>query len=465
MRKIIYLFVLVGVLWSCDKDEYLDIKPYGVIVPDAVEDFRLLMDSRNGNVYGGSGGWVNIYDIDRAMTDDIKILDGMYEDYQNTNGRKYYDAIVWAENFGNDNEVDDIWLYIYNHIQQSHLYIEKLEDPDTDGSEADKQQLIAELKVHRAFAYFAAVNLYSKQYDAATAASDLGVPIRTSSVMSEQTPRESVQAVYDHIIQDLNEALASNALESTFPEKNWQATQAGAYAVQAKVYLQMGNYEAALTAANNCLALKSNLIDYNTLGSMPPNYLNEEMIFLKDHGGSSMWTDYYVSDELLAMYDAEDIRPNVRFSSDWRTGETIFEEGSYGNELSYIGPSVGEMYLISAECEARVGSFENAIDHLNTLRVNRYTTGNYVVLTTTDLPDAATTLAFVKDERRRELADKGVRLFDLKRYNALDNANITLTRVINGEVAATLEPNNNRWIVPIARYTITKAPEIEQSPR
>ena len=465
MRRLIYLLVILGVFASCDRDELLDVKPYGVIIPETTDDVRLMMDQRTGSVWSGSGGWVSAYDIDRALTDDIKIPDGMYEDFRNQNGRKYYDAIVWAEDFGDLDEVDDIWLYLYNTVQVSILLIEKLEGGEISGPDAEKQQLIAELKVHRAFAYFALVNLYSKQYDAGSAASDLGVPIRTSSVMSGETPRESVQAVYDYIMQDLNEAVASNALESTFPDKNWQATQAGAYAVQAKVYLQMGNYDAALTAANNCLALYNTLIDYSTIFSMPANYQNDEMILLKDHAGTGVFTDFFVSDELLAMYDANDVRPNLRYSKDWRTGETTFDEGYYGNELTYVGPSVAEMYLISAECEARVGSFQNAITHLNTVRSKRYAAGTYVDLTTTELPDAATTLAFVKDERRRELADKGVRWFDLKRYNGLDNANITLTRVIDGQVAATLEPNSNRWIVPIARLTMTRAPEIEQSPR
>ena len=116
--------------------------------------------------------------------------------------------------------------------------------------------------------------------------------------------------------------------------------------------------------------------------------------------------------------------------------------------------------MIRAECNARVGDLNAVDDDLNAIEQNR-------ILGYTPLPnytDRATALEAVKIERRKELVGKGVRLFDLKRYNAFDNANISLTRIIDG-TTHTLEANSNRWIVPIARSVLAQDPSLEQSPR
>ena len=491
--RLVYAIVLLVVFASCDRDELLDIQPYGVSIPQTVDDFELLMNQRSGSTYSSSAGWTDSYTVDRMMTDDIKIPDDRLQDYVTQDVTKYYDAITWNETFGELEEIDNAWLYLYNNIQMAHLIIEEVGSPDVSGSENEKQKIIAECKVQRAYAYFSLVNLHSKQYNESSASTDLGVPIRSNATMSGSTPRQSVKAVYDVILQDLKEALESNALKEYPTNKNWRATQAAAYGLSARVNLQMGNFETALNDATDALNLYSSILDYNALGSaIPYNFNNEEVILLKN------FTEFYmpsstvfVSDELYSMYTSNDLRLFFRFKDDPTTGERYFlsEPARYQPEISYTGVSVPEMYLIRAECYARDEQVANAMTDINLVREMRYrnepdttidksyvdydATGigsiNMDRYNTTERFLSASTwqeaLALAKQERRRELADRGTRLFDLKRYNAYDNANITLTRIIDGEVAATLEPNSNRWIVPIARKTISLAPEIEQSPR
>lgn len=113
-----------------------------------------------------------------------------------------------------------------------------------------------------------------------------------------------------------------------------------------------------------------------------------------------------------------------------------------------------------AECNARKGNYALAMNDVNTIREKRYTKGTYTALSASNAVEA---LEIVKEERRRELAFRGLRWFDLKRYNVYDDANISLSRTIEG-VEYRLEANSNRWAFPIGMKYILKNPEIIQNP-
>ena len=452
--------MLLGLLGSCDRDELLNIEPYGKVLPETIEDYRLWMNSLDRRAV--------MFQVDRFMSDDIIVPKGTYASI-GFGAQQYQDAVTWEKDFGDEQDVDNEWVTLYKQVYES-LMIEEDILEKLSGSEKEVQKIIAELKVHSALAYFALVNLYSVQYDPNTADSDLGVPVHSSASMEVSTPRASVKQVYEEIIRLLDEAIESNAMEESVPEFNFQASQVAAYAVKARVYLQMMEYEKALEAANMALQIYPDLADWNqwpTQGDYPIFFDNPEIILFKNNKTRFDLKDVYLPNEVLNLFDENDLRPDLRFRSN-SNGTYINESFGYGSDKQYIGPSVPEMYLIRAECNARLedGDLEQAINDLNTLRVNRYETGTYVPLKTEDFTDDATTLAFVKDERRRELLDRGTRLFDLKRYNLKDTDKVTITRVVEDEnITKVLEANTIYWTVPIGRKTISLAPEIVQSPR
>ena len=61
----------------------------------------------------------------------------------------------------------------------------------------EKQALIAEAKVCRAFEYLSLVNVYAKHYDSVTANSDLGVPV----ILSEDINKVYRKKVYKLVIR------------------------------------------------------------------------------------------------------------------------------------------------------------------------------------------------------------------------------------------------------------------------
>ena len=466
MRKLYRYWTLTALALlglACDRDELLDLKPFQEVLPSTVEEYRLLMDQRSRS-RNFSWGRAPMYNADFFMTDEYKIPDGEYGNYSPQGFTRLADAAIWAENFGTPEDEDEDWTQLNNHILIANIVIEAMEDPANTGDAATRQLLIAEAQVHRAYAYWALVNLYSKQYDPATAATDLGVPIKQTSEFQESFTRATVQEVYDQILEDLNGAISSGALPAGRQSIAVRPNRAAAYAILAKTHLSMGNYQEALEAANTSLQNYSTLLDYTSFFRLPFNFDNEELLMLKEPLNERFINGnvrFFVADELLALFDENDQRVSFFTRRDFFSGELVIDKGStFSNTNFFISPTVAEMYLIRAECNARVGDLAAVEDDLNVIGQHRIT--GYV-----DLPeytDRATALADVKTERRRELMAKGVRLFDLKRYNAFDNANISLTRTIEG-TTYTLEPNSNRWIVPLTRSLLQLDPGLEQSPR
>ncbi|MNE17674.1 SusD family protein [compost metagenome] len=117
--------------------------------------------------------------------------------------------------------------------------------------------------------------------------------------------------------------------------------------------------------------------------------------------------------------------------------------------------------LIKAECEARKGNTTTAADLLNTLRQKRFKPADYVALTASTNDEA---LQLVINERRRELFQKGLRWFDLKRLNKDEHFRKMLKRNYQGQEIV-LEPTSNRYALPIPGKVILLNPKIEQNPR
>lgn len=446
---------------SCKK--YLDIKPKGAFIPEKTSDYRLLLDEVSPREK--STGFFNTYTMDMMLDDDISINNFSLTYYQPAQ----LNAFRFSEHLFLEFETDPDWLAMYNQVYTANLVAEQVMSA-TGGSETEKRQLLAEARVHRAYAYLILVNLYAKHYNAASAASDPGVPIRQGLDFEEALPRASVQAVYDYILDDLSRALpdlpAAPDAAATF-----RPTKPTAFTLLAKAYLFMNNAAEAHRFADSSLARYSTLVDYNTLPPHPAfpqdvivypmNFRNPETLMEKS--SVSLTPLVYASPSLLALYDkTNDLRFKAFFLSDAVLG---LSNGYISNEWSgrspAKGPSVPETYLIRAESSARLGRTADAMADINLLRSKRYANGAGYTLTAASPAEA---LDSVKAERRREMPFRGSRFFDIRRYNAMDNAGITIAHTLP-DGTFSLAPNSNRTALPIARKYIALNPEIAQNPR
>ena len=422
---------------SCRK--YVEIDQKGTRTLKYTEDYGKLMD--NTSVFEYSYGFPLISGDDAGI-----------ENVTQQNALITQQALTyqWAATRYQDTETDLDWDRLYKQIYVCNEVTDGVMDSER-GTDVQKRKILANAKVHRAYAYLTLVNLYAKTYNVTTAATDLGVPLLLTSALFQDLTRASVAAVYDQIMKDLNEALSDLP---DLPEFNSDPSKVGVYALMARTYQFQRKFEEAGIYADKVLTLQDTLLDLNnfaTPASLPIRRSNPEIIFSKIVGGTYNVT---LNNELLNLLGTTDQRYKLY------TATNVYGRvytASYG---VYVGPGVPEMMLIKAESAARNNQPAVAVALLNKLSKKRMSAANYADLSA-NTGGEALTLAVA--ERRRELFGRGFRWFDMRRYDLDDQLAHTYTRTFKGETL-TLERNSNRFTYAIAQSYIILNPEIIPNP-
>lgn len=439
IKSILLVIAVSLLLGSCSK--YLDTVPQGKIIPTSVGDFQnLLQDEKTM-----SKGFQNpLY-----IVDDVYFPDEVYNSRVNkpfaTNG------YAWIKPLYAVNENDQDWRWLYSQIWTCNYILERVDDAPLDGlSEEARSNVKAQALASRATSYLFLVNLYGKHYDPATAASDLAVPMLTSTDLDQSPPRSSVQEVYDFIFSDLDQA--SNLFTYDEADINYKPSKSAIYGLRARIALLMEDWDVASENAQKVLDIKNDLWDYNDYIDVTPTTIlrashavnNIEGVFTR----SNYWFytsvrifTTYIADDLLQLFAEDDLR--IQF---FGTYESQYDSYNY-NLYWYaeVGITVPEMYLIIAEANARAGNVDDAMTALNTIRVNRIDAATYVPETAVDATDA---LNIVLIERRKELMFTGLRWLDQRRLIKTGDFTTTVSRTLNGTTLY-LEPTPENYIINI----------------
>lgn len=336
---------------------------------------------------------------------------------------------------------DTDWKRLYKHISTINVLLSKTEEINDFPEEIER--IKGECHFLRGVYYFYLVNFYAKPYVKATAATDPGVPLKTTEYIEDiYFSRSSLQETYEQILGDLTTAAA--LLKG---KKHKTVYRAGYHAVQAflsRVYLYMEDYESALRAADTVLQGKYDLVDYNELRRqvIPDEYgtINGVSVTWKDSpetifsqgGNTFMYSynaaimgsayNYNVSESLLEAYRQEpgtDLREGNwlgihtdSYDSNIRKAQKLVDtkDGMVSSECLIRLP---EVLLNKAEALALLSREGEAMDIVEELRVKRISNENYVAL---DRRTGEALVRLIRDERRRELCFEGHRWFDLRRY-------------------------------------------------
>ena len=453
-KHILSGFIICLIFFSCKK--YVEVEPKGKITPTTVSDYQLLLN--NTTIWNVSWGTTEY------LTDDIALTDSLLT---KISSREIYSIYQFSAYYYQVSQDDPEWNLFYKQIYTANVIINGLPTA-TSGTDAQKQQMTAEAKVHRAYAYLCLVNQYARQYDPASADTSLGVPLLLAPTYTQNLKRENIRTVYTQILSDLNSSIS--ALPS-LPSNKAAASQAAAYALLARTYLYMGDYANALTNANKSLAIQSTLLDLNnypTTGSFPGLALplaqnTSEAILLKACGSQYQDEPLQLSAELLQLLGTKDLRYVFYTYNGPDLGNPAGRYFAYFAPLEprNEGPTVGEMMLTKAECLARTQQGQSGLAVVNTLRRARFKPADYTDLTASSDLQA---LNLILQERRKELFCRGFRLFDLKRLN-LDPTMIKTVSHPFRTQTLTLAPGSNRYMYPIAQSIIGANPEIVQNPR
>lgn len=463
MRKSIFYYMVLCVLGLPGCQNFLEPKSQSEFVPETVQSLDEMLI---GEVYMGPEGngfysILGLFDDDVACASEL-IYDAAYE----ADVERARLAFTWDKDMINQlANFDLIYSTMYKRIVGCNAVLDFIDG--VSGKDEQKSYVKAQALTMRAFYYLHLVNLYGKPYSYDKTA--LGVPLKlTSELKTSGIPRSTVEEVYRQIIADLSEA-ESLFNEVPVPEKGWdnirRVTPAMVDLLFSRTYLYMEEWEKAAEYGEKVIRDYSfHLYDLNTIpdpvdvfGSYPdlctadnPEVLfqftsradvvemgNLQMTWSEERNGHTVYNLGYVSrasDELIACYDKTpgDLRKKIYLI--WSDPEMTSyyamskcEVNEYRLDAGYTQwgavLKVSEAYLNAAEGEAMVflkdgdASYRTkAIELVNTLREQRFSGDDFVVLKEGDFSDAESLVRFIRDERRRELCFEHHRWFDLRRY-------------------------------------------------
>ncbi len=426
---------MLALFSSCKKD-FLNTKPdKALLVPTTIGDMQALLD--NIAVFNITPGITTIADGDFYTTD------AGWKAWSSETERTSY---LWAADiWGTFNPSD--WLVPHQQIFYANVVLDAL--PNIDAKTAGYGAIKGTALFSRAFAYYNLLQEFANPYRAASSGTDPGLSVRLTADINQKPPRSSLRATFDQVIADLRAARALLPLTSNYKSR---PVLAAAYGLLARVYLVTGDYALAGKYADSCLQQRPVLIDYNTLSATAtrpfpraiPNGNDEVIYYASQVSFSSAGNAATLADStLFRSYVANDLRKTLFFRASGISGTF---KGNYAGIIAlFSGIAADEMYLVRAECAARLGQAGPAIDDLNTMLLKRWKKGTYVPLVASDAESA---LKLVLAERRKELIGRTMRWSDLKRLNNDPRFALTLTHKVNGQVY-TLAPDSKRYAYPL----------------
>lgn len=459
-KMILILLAGMGLLLSCNKQGFLDKKPStDLVVPSTLEDFQALLDND-------------------AVIQETPVLGELSADnfYLNDAGIPYVtsakerNAYVWANDiYEGQGNVDD-WNLPYQQVFYANVVLEGLPGVAIDSSSVSTWKALQGAAYFiRAYAFYNLAQVFANVYGPSTV-NDPGIPLRLSSDIKAVSVRGTVGNTYTQILSDLR--LASSLLPAEPPGNLLnRPSKPAALAMLARVYLSMRDYMHAGIYADSCLKMNSALIDYNAVPRYKTFYFqltkNDSETLYQSHllsSSTALGAFIYpciVDSNLYQSYADSDLRKYIFFIPFGYPTVYIRPNTNYSASVYlFSGLATDEVYLIRAECAAKLGNISGAINDLDALRQKRWAPGTYSSYAVTTQPGDV--LDTVRAERRKELVYRGLRWTDLRRLNA-DGANITLTRMLNG-MSYTLAPNDQRYLLPIPPDVITLS-GIKQNPR
>jgi hypothetical protein len=444
MKKSIINMIIIAItgitVTSCQKD-FLEAKPDKLLViPTTLADLQNLLD--NAEIMNQAPFLSNI------ASDDIYTTTAGYNGAQTLVKNSY----LWKSDVYQGQAFIGDWNTPYQCVYYANLILEgavKL-DPSTAGQK-EIDRIKGQALFYRSMAFFTLAQEFALAYDKNTADQELGIPVRLSSDVQQRSTRATLKQTYDQIVADLNAAAALLPATTSF---HTQPVKAAAFALLARVYLVMGNYQQAQVNADACLNLKNKLLDYNSLTAtatrpFPLSFKdkNDEVIYYHSVLSIAFLSNPSVTlidSNLYNSYQPNDLRKTIFFNNKGKG--IIVMKGNYtGASGLFAGLATDEILLIRAESFARQGKTSEAVNDLNTLLIKRWKTSTFTPITAANSDEA---LQLILTERRKELVYRNLRWSDLKRLNSDPKTAVTIKRIINGSEYLLL-PNDKKYAFPL----------------
>ena len=358
-------------------------------------------------------------------------------------GNNYGDMHRW--NFtASQYDIEYIWQYNYVCINNCNNIINNIDNialADAD-EQAQANNIKGEAYLMRAYCYHTLALRFAKDYDPATAASDLGLPLVLVGDPNGKPARATLEETYQQIKSDI--AQARQLMTAAGEANSYYFTTDVIDALEARVDLYMHNYSEAISLSQGIIAkypLASTVDDLKNVflvdaGSevlmrvfmSTDDRTNEMADFLSFNtasGENGAYDPYFVPSQwVIDLYEDSDIRKQVYFLQD-----DLVTNGIEGHDIYMLNKFPGnpdlklttyeyynmwkpfrsaESYLVVAEAAYLNGDESTSLNVLNQLRTQRGASALSV--------NGGALFQSIKDEWIREYIGEGQRLEGLKRW-------------------------------------------------
>lgn len=500
---IIILFTAAAtVMPGCRK--FLDLPPKNQRTVTTVTDAKALLggylkgvaELRVSALYGGVVPVAPIAGnvMFEAYSDNIDFEKALTQTYLQANNNHlkleqgYGDLLLW--NTFSTPEL--LWTQHYQVIGFLSSLIDQMDDI-ADATPQQRDQLLGEMYVHRAYYLFKLLE-YFAPYNRA----ELGIPVYLHTgegVTGVKTPRKTHAEVYSIILGDLEQAEAMLAKTPPLTGFNVFYNNRFMHHLMAQVYWfkaespakEAGDYEAlkknaAIAAEGTEAAIPTTVTGIiSAYAAKDPNY---PAVCLENNSQGAISAIYgscyqYLSPgtygpeniplaaDFCALFSPDDIRVKTIFNTDpSRAGGKVNAEG---RTLSWGWPTDGsangtvkrgnvclfkpeEAWLMLAEAQYRLNATGEAVATLNKFKAFRNAG------TANGLSGPALLQEIVNERRKEFFGDYDKRWLDLKRYG-----NKTITRQLTffqKPYNITVAPGDYRYALPIPLKEVQKNPDL-----
>src|SRR5574344_320352 len=435
--KYIYTLVLSVVLvTSCEViGSISDIKPEGVLT-----DETLITDNVSAQVAlnGVYKSWRS-YDISvfrnlmnvLTKVQSFSTIMGESPDFRNND--------IQIDNM----PVEKFYTALYYVINSANTFIANVENKSIPGlSDAEKANMLAQAKFHRAMAHLMLLRSYGEFYDLS---SSKGIVISKEPVRENiSQARANVRAVYTFIESDLDYAALNIKDVTKYP---YIVNKTAVIALQTKVALYKNEFSKVITLADKTLdnaLVSGNGIEDSYLDIFKTVFRSKEILFTlytnnPDETLISAWSPFSMGAtgtgiSAIAMELWGSVEPNIMAGTDIdpRFGQTfayflqlgpnginkyIKDNIAVGTESNtYYFLRLAEVYLMKAEAAARLNDYNTAKQALKVI-TNR---AGYAESYVDNLEDSQLLLYILKHKYIELMAENNEDWFDFVRYYKLD---------------------------------------------
>ncbi|OQP58194.1 hypothetical protein A3860_07670 [Niastella vici] len=464
-HKYIFPFVVVLTLVSSCKKDFLEVDDNSFINRQSyVKDLKSMEEFLNGNYnmlhrvfyYG-----LNLVYPD-LIADNIKPIVG------GTFFVNHYSWTQQAELRAEDQPsaaslaMNASWTTGYRIIRACSFIIEDV-DKYRDQNPAKADGIKAQAYALRALVHFQLVNIFAQAYNYSGDGSHPGIPFVTSSNISDAVVRNSVNEVYNGVINDLNAAISlyKPELVSTLYMNSYAAK-----ALLARVYLFKGDYNGAKTLAREVGTVVPIMKNNGAVKMYPDSLFRKgetEALFQLPPSASgvagstynTLFEGVFLSGSQQKFLATSDIATILKETTQDVRNSWVTQSGSNWNISKFPANVVpgfslsagsyyqtllrsSEMYLTAAESYANLNNEDSARYYLDEVRKR----ANPAAILTSATGPAL--LDSIYKERRKELSFEGLRMFDLLRWKK----GVNRTDAPN-QAAKILSYPNNKAIAPL----------------